>query len=187
MSPATCRPTATPASSVEVELTRRRAEDPAGGGTPVATRARRARRRTAKWFPSRSTSSQAKPARSCISFASKPPADDGNPRDNQREAEVDVVDRKTRVLLFASGPMRDYQYLAQPVVSRHDDDGRRAAANRPARHLAGSERDPGPISQHGRGAVPIRLHRGVRSGLDGARCRRRSSCSRNGFPRKPAE
>ena len=39
------------------------------------------------------------------------PPDDANPRDNQREAEVDVVDRKTRVLLFASGPMRDYQYL----------------------------------------------------------------------------
>jgi hypothetical protein len=40
-----------------------------------------------------------------------PPPDDSNPRDNEREAEVDVVERKTRVLLFASGPMRDYQYL----------------------------------------------------------------------------
>jgi len=30
---------------------------------------------------------------------------------NEREAEVEVVDRKTRVLLFASGPMRDYQFL----------------------------------------------------------------------------
>jgi hypothetical protein len=39
------------------------------------------------------------------------PADDGNPRDNEREAEVQVVDRKTRVLLFAGGPMRDYQFL----------------------------------------------------------------------------
>jgi hypothetical protein len=39
------------------------------------------------------------------------PPDDSNPRDNQREAEVEVVERKTRVLLFASGPMRDYQYL----------------------------------------------------------------------------
>jgi hypothetical protein len=39
------------------------------------------------------------------------PADDANARDNQREAEVEVVDRRTRVLLFASGPMRDYQYL----------------------------------------------------------------------------
>ena len=29
----------------------------------------------------------------------KAPADDGNPRDNQREAEVEVVDRQTRVLL----------------------------------------------------------------------------------------
>jgi hypothetical protein len=39
------------------------------------------------------------------------PPDDSNPRDNEREAEVAVVERKTRVLLFAGGPMRDYQYL----------------------------------------------------------------------------
>ena len=39
------------------------------------------------------------------------PADDGNLRDNQREAEVDVVDRQTRVLLFAGGPSRDYHFL----------------------------------------------------------------------------
>jgi hypothetical protein len=39
------------------------------------------------------------------------PPEDLNPRDNQREAEVEVIDRQTRVLLFASGPMRDYQYL----------------------------------------------------------------------------
>ncbi len=41
----------------------------------------------------------------------KAPPDDGNSRDNVREAEIEIVDRKTRVLLFASGPMRDYQFL----------------------------------------------------------------------------
>jgi hypothetical protein len=40
-----------------------------------------------------------------------PPGDDANARDDSREAEVEVIDRQTRVLLFASGPMRDYQYL----------------------------------------------------------------------------
>ncbi len=31
--------------------------------------------------------------------------------DSQREVEVDVVDRKSRVLLFAGGPSREYQFL----------------------------------------------------------------------------
>ncbi len=36
---------------------------------------------------------------------------DRNPDDNLREVEVEVVDRKTRVLLFAGGPTREYQFL----------------------------------------------------------------------------
>jgi len=39
------------------------------------------------------------------------PPDDSNPADNAREADIEIVDRKTRILLFADGPMRDYQYL----------------------------------------------------------------------------
>src|SRR5690606_10081152 len=39
------------------------------------------------------------------------PDGDTNANDDQREAEVEVVDRQTRVLLMASGPMRDYQFL----------------------------------------------------------------------------
>ncbi len=35
-----------------------------------------------------------------------------NLKDNEREAEVDVMERKTRVLIFAGGPMREYQFLA---------------------------------------------------------------------------
>lgn len=34
-----------------------------------------------------------------------------NLKDNSRECEVDVMDRKTRVLIFAGGPMREYQFL----------------------------------------------------------------------------
>lgn len=36
---------------------------------------------------------------------------DRNPDDNVREVEVEVVDRKTRVLLLAGGPTREYQFL----------------------------------------------------------------------------
>lgn len=39
------------------------------------------------------------------------PAGDRNPADNAREADIEIVDRKTRILLLADGPMRDYQYL----------------------------------------------------------------------------
>lgn len=43
------------------------------------------------------------------------PADDGNRFDNLREAAVEIVDRKTRVLLFAGGPSRDYQFLQRQL------------------------------------------------------------------------
>ena len=36
---------------------------------------------------------------------------DHNSEDNRREVEVEVVDRKTRVLLLAGGPTREYQFL----------------------------------------------------------------------------
>jgi len=37
--------------------------------------------------------------------------DDLEPRDNERTAKVEVVDRKSRVLLVAGGPNRDYHFL----------------------------------------------------------------------------
>lgn len=40
-----------------------------------------------------------------------PPAADRNPRDDRREVDIEVVGRKSRVLLFAGGPARDYIYL----------------------------------------------------------------------------
>ncbi len=39
------------------------------------------------------------------------PQGDSNPGDDFLEAEVDVVDRKDRVLLLAGGPMREYRFL----------------------------------------------------------------------------
>ncbi|HEY2827134.1 MAG TPA: hypothetical protein VGJ04_05995 [Pirellulales bacterium] len=41
----------------------------------------------------------------------KPIAEDKDPSDNQREVDVDIVDRKNRVLLFAGGPTREYQFV----------------------------------------------------------------------------
>ena len=40
-----------------------------------------------------------------------PAANESQSDDNQAQAEVAIVDRKTRVLLYAGGPARDYRYL----------------------------------------------------------------------------
>ena len=95
---------------VEAELTRRGADDPAGAGTPIASE--RVVVGADGEIVGVSFDIEPDAAGSFIyQLRLAAPPDDGNPRDNQREAEVDVVERKTRVLLFASGPMRDYQYL----------------------------------------------------------------------------
>ncbi|HQU42743.1 MAG: hypothetical protein B7Z73_02915, partial [Planctomycetia bacterium 21-64-5] len=49
--------------------------------------------------------------RRTLKLAVRPPSDDRNPSDNQQEADVEIVDRKTRVLLFAGGPTREYQFV----------------------------------------------------------------------------
>jgi heme/copper-type cytochrome/quinol oxidase subunit 4 len=41
----------------------------------------------------------------------KAPPEDSNPNDDQQEVDVEIVDRKTRVLLIASGPTREYVFL----------------------------------------------------------------------------
>ena len=96
--------------SVDVELTRRRSQDKAGAGTPVATK-RVSLGPDGEMVPVSFDLEPSEPGTFVYKLTIKAPAGDGNPRDNEREAEVEVVDRKTRVLLFASGPMRDYQFL----------------------------------------------------------------------------
>jgi len=39
------------------------------------------------------------------------PKSDRNPADDRREVDVEIVDRKNHVLLFAGGPTREYQFL----------------------------------------------------------------------------
>jgi hypothetical protein len=41
----------------------------------------------------------------------KPPPEDHQATDDQQEVDVEVVDHKTKVLLFAGGPSREYQFL----------------------------------------------------------------------------
>lgn len=48
------------------------------------------------------------------------PPEDSDPADNVREADVEIVDRQTRVLLFAGGPSREYQFLRNQL--RRDRD-----------------------------------------------------------------
>jgi hypothetical protein len=96
--------------SVDVELTRRPSQDKGGAGTPVATK-HVSLGADGEMVPVSFDLEPGEPGTFVYKLQIKVPADDGNARDNAREAEVEVVDRKTRVLLFASGPMRDYQFL----------------------------------------------------------------------------
>src|SRR6185369_11332749 len=41
----------------------------------------------------------------------KAPPEDSNPNDDAQEVDVEVVDRKSKILLIASGPTREYIFL----------------------------------------------------------------------------
>ncbi|MBN1910621.1 MAG: hypothetical protein JW818_12825 [Pirellulales bacterium] len=49
--------------------------------------------------------------RQTLTVTIQAPADDRNTADNRREADIEIVDRKTRVLLLAGGPSREYRFL----------------------------------------------------------------------------
>ncbi len=55
--------------------------------------------------------SPGEPGRRTLCFRVIPPEGDHNQTDNLREVDVEIVDRKSRVLLFAGGPMREYRFL----------------------------------------------------------------------------
>jgi hypothetical protein len=95
---------------VDVELVRRGSEEAAGAGTLVASQ----RIQLGDDGQIVAVSFDIEPdvaGRFVYQIRTVAPADDGNPRDNNRESEMDVVDRQTRVLLFASGPTREYRFL----------------------------------------------------------------------------
>ncbi|HEX3600862.1 MAG TPA: vWA domain-containing protein [Lacipirellulaceae bacterium] len=99
-----------PGQTVDVDLTRRRTQDPAGSGASIASQ-RVTLGADGEMVPVSFDTEPGAPGTFVFQLQVKAPADDGNPRDNAREAEIEIVDRKTKVLLFASGPMRDYQFL----------------------------------------------------------------------------
>jgi hypothetical protein len=51
------------------------------------------------------------PGRRQVLLRVVPPAAAHNPTDTQRQVDVEIVDHKTHVLLFAGGPSREYQFL----------------------------------------------------------------------------
>jgi hypothetical protein len=51
------------------------------------------------------------PGRRTLTLKVLPPDGDRNATDNVRETDVEIVDRKNRVLLIAGGAMREYQFL----------------------------------------------------------------------------
>ena len=44
-----------------------------------------------------------------------PPQEDTMPEDNRQQTEINVVDRKDRILIFASSPSRDYQFICAQI------------------------------------------------------------------------
>jgi len=53
----------------------------------------------------------AEPGRRVYRLRVNAPADDSNASDDQQEADVEIVDRKNKILLVASGPTREYTFL----------------------------------------------------------------------------
>ncbi len=58
--------------------------------------------------------------RKTLTLRVAPPARDSYAGDNQQEVDLEVVDRKTKILLFAGGPTREYQFLRNQL--RRDQD-----------------------------------------------------------------
>ncbi len=61
--------------------------------------------------PVKFTLSPGDAGRRTFRFEVKPPAEDRNTGDNAQEVDIEVIDHKTKVLLFASGPTREYIFL----------------------------------------------------------------------------
>ncbi len=51
------------------------------------------------------------PGRRTLSVRVRSTVEDSNPRDNTQEVDIEIVDHKTKVLLLAGGPLREYRFL----------------------------------------------------------------------------
>ncbi|MCX7426626.1 MAG: VWA domain-containing protein, partial [Planctomycetia bacterium] len=66
-------------------------------------------------LPVRFDLSPKEPGRQTLTLRVASPPADREPADNHREADVEIVDRKNRVLLLAGGPMREYRFLGNQL------------------------------------------------------------------------
>ena len=109
------------------------------------------------------------PGRRELTLRVQAPPADANPQDNQfGPVEIEVVDRKTRVLLFAGGPAREYIFLRN--LLQRDKDVEVDVLLQTAQ--PGISQDANEIldefPRDARGAVRLRLPGGHRSQLAGA-------------------
>ena len=115
------------------------------------------------------------PGRRTLCFRIQSPEADRNPADKLREADIEIVDRKNRVLLLAGGPTREYQFLRNLLFRDRSTTVDVLLADRQAGPVAGGPKDSGRFPRHARGNVRLRLRRGLRSGLAGHRRPHRSA------------
>lgn len=100
-----------PGKSVLVELSSRPADAPANSEGKLEASQQVRLGGDGEVVPVKFDLSPTETGRRTLKLTVRPPADDRNPSDNQQEADVEIVDRKTRVLLFAGGPTREYQFV----------------------------------------------------------------------------
>ncbi|HWB08990.1 MAG TPA: vWA domain-containing protein [Pirellulales bacterium] len=106
--------------SVLVELTSRPADAPTGAEGKLEASQQVTLGGDGEVIPIKFDLTPSETGRRTLRLLVRPPASDRNPSDNQQEADVEIVDRKTRVLLFAGGPTREYQFLRNQL--RRDRD-----------------------------------------------------------------
>jgi len=100
---------------VEVQLLSRESGDGAGGskvgGGQIVSSHQVTLAKDGEVVPVKFELTPDQPGRRTLCFRVQAPPGDRNPTDNLREAEIEIVDRKNRVLLIAGGPAREYQFL----------------------------------------------------------------------------
>lgn len=100
---------------VEVQLLSR--ETPKGGGTSepgsgqIETTQQVTLGADGEVIPVKFELTPEETGRRTLCFRVQAPQDDRNPADNYREVEIEILDRKNRVLVVAGGPTREYRFL----------------------------------------------------------------------------
>ncbi len=94
-----------------VELRSRPAEGDAGAAGEIEASQPLSLGADGELIPVRFDLAPREPGTRTLTLRVVPAAPDQNPSDDQQQIDVEVVDRKTRVLLVSGGPSREYQFL----------------------------------------------------------------------------